>query len=212
MHLNWRQIYVVLVGSWGFLLVSVLPIGAGAVNAQASTSIHQETQLRTLHSRLSFVNYRFIKNGVTLSGFGPEFALERSLSPKLAISGAIGQAYTVQNEFSSLLTSLEVAAWYSVWGNLATTDRVWKDGGASVLSYRQAQESSLRLGVAAQQVFFNSSAGAVPFSGLCAKMLYVVGLDWLFDVGVGMDYGQLVNTTTKASTMRMFVTAIFEFD
>lgn len=203
--LAWRRCIVASLISW-------LAIAGRPTIADAQTDIVKEDLDLSSRIRGSSTYFRFTSKGKSFSGYGLEFAFDRALSKRWAASASVSQAYTLSPQFGTLFTALDVGLWYSLWGDFTRQRRLWRDRGAIVAEYVDRSPSGLRLGLGTQQFFFNAASGAIPFSGLSAKLLYDFGLDLSFDLAIGVEAAQLVNTKDSANATRCYLSIVWPLE
>lgn len=206
---NLRRSNRALMFFMGSCLASAFTFATGyAGEAIDPNEISQEHTVTTSRIRISPTYFRFTMADKHFSGYGPDFAFEKSLSPHWNVGGAIGQAYSVGDQLGTLFVSLDISLWYSLWGSFTQERHVWKNKGTAIAEYTNERTGGLRIGLGTEQYFFNTSKGAIPFSGLAAKVFYEFGLPYTFDLGAGIESASLANSADKAGLIRAFASFI----
>jgi hypothetical protein len=194
------------------VLALLLYAGSDGARAQTAADITEQRAASEDRVRASAMSSSFSLKGRTFTGYGPEFAYDKSFGARFFVSAGLGQAYALTSQLGTLFTEIDASIWYSVVGRFARERRVWRDGGSTFAEYRDDRRGGLRLGIGTQQYFFNTSTGAIPFSGVAGKAMYEAGLRWPFDVALGVEAARLANAADRATATRVFVAVLKSFD
>lgn len=176
-----------------------------AKSASESKMLVVEQGSEPLSLLISTDFYSYQLENAQFSAPGLSLGFQLPIGSRFSIDAMMQQAYSSQDSFASLFTSLSVRSKFALTGSFDKAATNYRAEGERLLKYQPRNQGGFRISLGVKQFYFNTTTATVPYSGLGMSLGYELPhfSSWAYTIGVDAD--RITNGDSVIITSRLFL-------